>query len=123
MSSPSASHVLSKPTQLLQTMTRRSGSAYGRGDSSTARMTEKIAVVAPIPRARVRIAAAVKPGARRIPRNAYRMSWMRISTSAPFSGTPIPRPDIPFDGALRKRFPEESKRTRNLPDPLARSYG
>ena len=45
-------------------------------------MTEKIAVVAPIPRASVRIAAAVNPGARRIPRRAYRMSWMRISTLA-----------------------------------------
>ncbi len=123
MSSPSASHVLSKPTHLLQTATRRSGSAYGSGDSSTARMTEKIAVVAPIPRASVRIAAAVNPGARRIPRKAYRMSWMRISTSAPFSGTPTPRPDIPSDGGLPERFPGDSKRTRNLPAPLARSYG
>jgi hypothetical protein len=61
---------LSKSFQRLQIMTRRSGSAYGSGASRTARITEKIAVVAPIPSPRVRIAAAVKPGERRMPRSA-----------------------------------------------------
>ena len=37
-------------------------------------MTEKIAVVAPIPSASVSIAAAVNPGERRMPRSAYRTS-------------------------------------------------
>jgi hypothetical protein len=74
MTSPSATQVLSKSFQRLQIMTRRSGSAYGSGDSRTARITEKIAVVAPIPSASVRTAAAANPGDRRRPRNAYRTS-------------------------------------------------
>ena len=41
---------------------RRSGSAYGIGSSSAASMTLKIAVLAPIPSARLSTAAAVKDG-------------------------------------------------------------
>ena len=43
----------------------RSGSWYGSGSSITVRTTLKIAEVAPMPRASVTSAAAVKPGARR----------------------------------------------------------
>jgi len=46
---------------LVTTMTR-SGSSNGIGRSTTALTTLKIAVVAPIPRASVRIAVAAKPG-------------------------------------------------------------
>ena len=42
--------------------TRRPASAYGSGLSSTALATMKSAVLAPIPRARVITATAVKPG-------------------------------------------------------------
>jgi hypothetical protein len=38
--------------------------------------TEKIAVVPPIPRARVMSATSVNPGARSSDRNAYRASWI-----------------------------------------------
>ncbi len=46
-------------------VTRRSGSGYGRGSSSTPSMTENSAVLAPMPSARVKSATAVKPGLRR----------------------------------------------------------
>ena len=65
-------------------------------------MTEKIAVVAPIPSASVRIAAAVNPGARRIPRRAYRTSWRRISTSAPRAGAGSRGPTLLLTTACRK---------------------
>src|SRR5262249_45281322 len=45
-----------------QTRTRRSGLGKGRGSSSTALTTEKIAVLAPIPRASTATAARAKPG-------------------------------------------------------------
>jgi hypothetical protein len=43
-------------------------------------MRPKIAVLAPMPRASETTAAAVKPGARRIVRRAYRISALRSST-------------------------------------------
>src|SRR5207302_3797525 len=62
--------------------TTRSGCAYGSGRSSTAFTTLKIAVVAPMPRASVRIAAAANPGAPRNVRTAYRRSWLSASSIA-----------------------------------------
>src|SRR4029078_7342494 len=59
--------------------TRRSGWANGRGRSSTALMTEKMAVFAPIPSPRVRIATAANPGLRRSVRSAYLMSFARCA--------------------------------------------
>jgi hypothetical protein len=44
--------------------TRRSASVYGSGRSSTALTTLKMAVLAPMPRARVRTATIANPGAR-----------------------------------------------------------
>ena len=44
---------MSHPVQRLHTITRRSGSLYGSGDSSTARNTLKMALVAPMPSASV----------------------------------------------------------------------
>ena len=53
-----------------QTMTTRSGSANGSGRSSTASTVEKIAVLAPIPRASAPTATAVNPGEWRSSRSA-----------------------------------------------------
>ncbi len=47
------------------TMTRRSGSAYGSGRRRTPATKLKTVVLAPMPSARARIAAAVVPGCRR----------------------------------------------------------
>jgi len=52
-------------------MTRRPGSAYASGRSSTPFTTVKIAVVAPMPSARVATATAVHPGLARSARQAY----------------------------------------------------
>src|SRR6202022_697868 len=49
----------------------RSASGYGNGRNSTASITLKIALLAPIPRARVKMAMALKPGAFTNIRNAY----------------------------------------------------
>src|SRR5262249_45176686 len=49
-------------------------------------MTEKIAVVAPIPSARVRIAATANPGDRLRPRQANRTSARKSSTVLPRRG-------------------------------------
>ena len=46
-----------------QTITTRSGSAKGSGRRSTASTVEKIAVLAPMPRASAPTATAVNPGA------------------------------------------------------------
>ncbi len=47
----------------------------------TAFSTLKIAVLAPIPRARIRIERAVMPGDLNRVRKAYRVSWERVSIS------------------------------------------
>ena len=51
-------------------VTRRSASRYGRGRSSTASTTLKMALLAPIPSASVSTTARVKPGLRRSARKA-----------------------------------------------------
>ena len=61
---------MSHPVQRLHTITRRSGSLYGSGDSSTARKTLKMALVAPMPSASVTTATTAKPGWRRRARKA-----------------------------------------------------
>src|SRR6185436_1283064 len=60
-------------------LTRRSGSLYGRDCNSTARTTEKIAVFAPIPSAKQRIAMTVGVRAPRNERSANRMSCRSVS--------------------------------------------
>ena len=57
-----------------KTITRRSESGYGRGESSNVCTTLKIAVLAPMPSASVRIATAAKPGALSSWRRAKRRS-------------------------------------------------
>ncbi len=57
----------------------RSGSAQGRGRSSTAFTTEKIAVLAPIPSARAASATRVKPGVFRRNRRPFLRSARRLS--------------------------------------------
>src|SRR5207245_10099168 len=53
-------------------MTRRSGSGNGSGRSSTPSTMEKIAVVAPLPSASIRMAVTVNPGDLRSWRKGYR---------------------------------------------------
>src|SRR5205807_2474569 len=65
---------LGKLGNSVNTRTRRPDCAYGRGRRSTAFTTLKIAVVAPIPRARQATAEAVKPGFLARRRTAYRTS-------------------------------------------------
>src|ERR1035438_9769192 len=55
-------------------MTNRSGAGKGNGRRRTPSTMEKMAVVAPMPKASVSIAVKVKPGAWRNRRNEYRMS-------------------------------------------------
>src|SRR5262245_12573060 len=95
-----------------QIITRRSGSRYGSGRSSTASMTLKIAVVAPIPSARVRSATVVNPGLRRSVRTPYVMSCQSVvmaeSSRWPLlSQSPLPsrRPQLLDDvGRQLERF-------------------
>src|ERR1039457_4869731 len=63
------------------TIASRCGSRKGMARSSMAFKTEKMAVLAPMPSARVMAAARVKPGFLRRTRKAYRM------TTTPFSGS------------------------------------
>ena len=70
------------PRLVSHTATIRSGSWYGSGSSITVRTTLKIAEVAPMPRASVTSAAAVKPGARRSTRTPWRRSRTESSSSA-----------------------------------------
>src|ERR1700730_9444380 len=78
--------------------TMRDESGYDSGLSSTALTSEKIAVLAPTPIARVRMARRAKPGVRRNDRNAYRISWVAASTKEnprrlrPIVPEPTPRP-------------------------------
>src|SRR5580704_9656003 len=59
--------------------TMRSGAGKGSGISRTVLMTEKMAVLAPIPRANAATAAAVKPGLWRSMRKACLRSAARVS--------------------------------------------
>ena len=54
--------------------TMRDESGYDSGRSSTALTSEKMAVLAPMPMARIRTATREKPGLRRHARSAYRRS-------------------------------------------------
>src|SRR2546421_7089562 len=88
----------SLPGLVSHSITSRCGSRYGRGASSTLLMTLKIAVLAPMPSARVITAMAVNAGCRRSERRAKRrscFSTMRFSLrcSRPARwGAPFPRP-------------------------------
>jgi hypothetical protein len=64
------------------TTTSRSGSRYGRGLSRIVCTRLNIAVIEPMPSARVRIATPAKPGLRRKVRNPYRTSWASVSIVA-----------------------------------------
>src|SRR6266542_858000 len=81
------------PGARCQTPTRRSGSGNGSGFSSTPYTTLKIAVLAPIPNARVRTATAAKPGCFRSMRAAQRRSCER-----PASTSRVGAPGVMDDG-------------------------
>jgi YD repeat-containing protein len=66
-------------TERLECSIKRSGSRNGSGRSRVASTTVKIAVVAPTPRASVRIATALNAGWRRSRRVAYRRSCRSVS--------------------------------------------
>src|SRR5215472_12945745 len=76
-----------------QICTSRSESGYGRGRSSTVFTTLKMAVLEPIPSARVSTATAVKPGARA----RFRTLLSRCAPATPVNGLrdavlwPVPR--------------------------------
>src|SRR5438309_429119 len=83
----------SLPGLVSHSITSRCGSRYGRGVSSTLLMTLKIAVLAPMPSARVITVMAVNAGCRRSERRAKRMSCfstMRFSLrgALPLVGEP-----------------------------------
>src|SRR5690242_21685451 len=61
-----------------QTCMMREGSSKGSGRRRTALTTEKIAVLAPMPRASTTMAAAEKPGLRRSKRKEKRKSESRF---------------------------------------------
>ena len=65
------------------TTTSRSGSFTGSRRNSTWSMSVKIAVLAPMPRARVRITTSVKPGLLASVRSAYRRSCLSSSIVKP----------------------------------------
>ena len=67
-------------SKLAPSCTIFSGFGKGSGRSSTAFTTLKMAVFAPMPRARVRPTTAVKPGLLPSMRAPYRKSWIRVST-------------------------------------------
>jgi hypothetical protein len=62
-----------------QTITTRSGSAKGSGRKRTASTVEKIAVLAPMPRASAPTATEVNPGAWRSSLRPYRRSLQRVA--------------------------------------------
>ena len=114
MTSPSATHVLSKAVHLLQIITARSGSCHGRGRRSTASTTLKIAALAPMPSASVAIATAVKPAFRRSVRLPNLRSCQNVSMNVDacirsFDGFALPevcsRRPASGEDAPRRRFP------------------
>src|SRR5262245_50844797 len=84
--------------------TRRDGSLYGSGRSSTAFVTLKIAVLAPIPSAIVSAAVSVKTGLRRSVRNANARSCI---IPAPYRA-----PTPAADPAARRCVPPGGHRLR-----------
>jgi hypothetical protein len=62
-----------------QIVTRRSGAAYGSGRSRVASTRAKMALLAPMPRARVAAATSVNAGAFLSCRNANELSWRSAS--------------------------------------------
>src|SRR3982751_3661258 len=74
-------------------MTSRCGSWNGSDSSSTARTTEKMAVFAPMPSARQRIASTVVSRAFQSERSAKRMSWTSVSIYLEGGGRPAARLD------------------------------
>src|ERR1051326_1735051 len=63
--------------------TRRDESGYDRDLSRTALTSEKTAVLAPMPMARVKTATTANPGLRRRDRSAYATSWVRAANETP----------------------------------------
>src|SRR5580693_4969851 len=66
--------------------TRREGSRNGSGRRRAPLTTLKMAELAPMPRARVRMAMAVEPGLLARRRKAERMSWSSANMGSPDGG-------------------------------------
>jgi hypothetical protein len=66
---------------------RRSGSEKGRGVSKTAFTMEKIAVLAPMPKASVKMTMSENPGDLKMTRRVYRKSCIRWFIRGSLSGT------------------------------------
>ena len=69
---------LSSLGRVSHSATSRSGALYGSGRSSTALTTLKMAVLAPMPIARVKVTTAVKPGCFLNSLRACRRSWSSV---------------------------------------------
>jgi len=67
------------PATVCETLTRASACGYASGLIKMLSMTPKVAVVAPIPSANVTMTAAVKAGALRMRRSAWRVSDKTVS--------------------------------------------
>src|SRR6478752_6892106 len=95
-------------------MTSRCGSRNGSDSRSTARTTEKIAVFAPMPRARQIIASAEVSRAFQRERSANRMSWRSESMGARGGRRPVGQIDYApgLESAWRLTFAERE------PQPL-----
>ena len=74
-----AMYISGNPGARSESVTRRSGCGYENGRSSTALITEKMAVLAPMPMAKVRMTTAVKPGFLRSIRKPNRASTNTVS--------------------------------------------
>ena len=85
------------------TITSRPGALYGNGRRMEASTTLKIAVLAPMPSAKVRIATAVNAGLLRSMRKAWRRSWGKRAICAlpPIAGRLITEQFAGPDGRLQ----------------------
>ena len=85
-STPETSPVVKRPSVAgVSRENNSSGCGYGSGRSTAAFTVLKMAVVAPMPTASVRIAAKAKPGCRRIERKLNRRSVSMARASASHS--------------------------------------
>src|SRR5690606_19096644 len=97
--------------------TSRSGSPYGSGRRTTPLSTEKIALLAPMPRARVRTVTNAKAGDLRSERSAYRTSvsssdMMKTSRDRVCSGPiTLAGPRYPTHGRRDELLPPQYRRT------------
>src|SRR5215470_1884390 len=111
--------VIERPEPALSwspTITRRSGAAKGSGRSRMPSTSEKMAVVAPIPSASVRITVSAKPGDLR--------SWRKAKNKERAADiNHSPRPEVSFRNSRRVHFKPttETRRPRENCDLVSDS--